>query len=475
MGSLGNLESPPPPTSRISTVVPATPRGDQNDAYQLSYMDLLMKLHYIRSVFFFASKSVQGLTISDLKRPMFPLLDAYSHVSGRIRRSERGRPFVKCNDAGVRIAESERDVTLREWFDENINGCVRELEVDDDGLVHDHVLGPDLGFSPLVFVKFTWFKCGGLCVGLSWAHVLGDAFSALDFITKWSNMLSGHVPPKSLPMPNNQIAPHEEIIMQPINNNNNSNSILVSENPTSIKRATIEGEYWLATNVSHVATHSFHVTSKQLHHLVKATYNNNNNNNNNNGPRNKYFEIISALIWKCVTNIRGNVGSMAVTICTKSCNGSKHGENELFPSNNNGLVLSKIEACLESDISELARIIAEKKMVENHIVKKLVEKEDDEGKEEDFVVYGANLTFVDLEEADLFGVKLNGHKPIMANCSFRGVGDKGVVLVFPAPSGGEENEDDDGDDNNGRIVTVSLPVKELSQLKNKLRGEWGIV
>ncbi|MED6224990.1 hypothetical protein PIB30_089464, partial [Stylosanthes scabra] len=152
MGSLGNLEAPPPPpTSRISTVVPATPRGDQNGAYQLSYMDLLMKLHYIRPVFLFAAKSVQGLTISDLKRPMFPLLDTYSHVSGRIRRSECGRPFVKCNDAGVRIAESERDVTLREWFDENINGCVRE--VGDDGLVHDHVLGPDLGFSPLVFVK----------------------------------------------------------------------------------------------------------------------------------------------------------------------------------------------------------------------------------------------------------------------------------------------------------------------------------
>ncbi|KAL1344730.1 hypothetical protein HN51_018579 [Arachis hypogaea] len=456
MGSLGNLEAPPLLTSRISTVVPATPRGDQNSAYQLSYMDLLMKLHYIRPVFFFASESVQGLTISDLKTPMFPLLDTCSHVSGRIRRSESGRPFVKCNDAGVRIAESHRDVTLREWFDEN-NGCLREV---DDGLVHDHVLGPDLGFSPLVFVKFTWFKCGGLSVGLSWAHVLGDAFSALDFITKWSNILAGHVPvpPKSLQIPNNLTAPDEEIIIQP-----NNNSLLVSENPTSIKRATIVGEYWLASNVSHVATHSFHITSKQLHHLVKAT------SNNNNVLMNKYFEIISALIWKCVTHIRGNVGPKAVTICTKSCNGSKRGENDI--PTNNGLVLSKIEPYLasgKSDISELARIIAEKKMVENHIVKNLVEK--DEGKE-DFFVYGANLTFVDLEEADLFGVKLNGHKPIVANCSFRGVGDQGVVLVFPSPS--KEDSEDGG--NNGRIVTVSLPVKELYQLKNKLGAEWGIV
>lgn len=146
MGSLPDFDTLPPLSSRISTVVPATPREDENGAFQLNYMDLLVKLHYIRPVFFFTSEAVQGLSISDLKKPMFPLLDPYYHVSGRVRRSESGRPFVKCNDAGVRIAESHCDRTLEEWFRENGNGAV-------EGLVHDHVLGPDLAFSPLVFVK----------------------------------------------------------------------------------------------------------------------------------------------------------------------------------------------------------------------------------------------------------------------------------------------------------------------------------
>lgn len=434
MGSLPNLETPPQ-TSRISTVVPATPRGEENSAYNLNYMDLLMKLHYIRSIYLFNSKAVQNLSISDLKAPMFPLLDSYSHVSGRVRISESGRPFIKCNDAGVRIEESHCEKTLREWLDE------KEYSVDE--LVYDHVLGPDLAFSPLVFVKFTFFKCGGLSVGLSWAHILGDAFSAFNFITKWSHTLAGQAPPKSLHMPN---LTKPQFL---------SNSI--SDNPISIKRATTVEEYWLAATDSYVATHTFHITSKQLHHLVTTSISTNTNIN----TKTKYFEIISAMIWKCIGQIRGDFGPRVVTICTTNI--SDRGENE-FPTN--GSVLSKIETSLppgESNISELVKLISEKKMNENHALEKMME--EGEGKD-DFIVYGAKLTFVDLEEANFYGIKIKGQKPILANCDFRGVGDQGVVLVLPGP------EDDNG--NNGRMVTISLPGKELDQLKCKLAQEWDI-
>ncbi|CAL0305606.1 unnamed protein product [Lupinus luteus] len=439
MVPIPNSETPSH-TSRISTVVPATPRGDQNGAFQLTSMDLLMKLHYIRPVFFFTAEAVQGLSISDLKKPMFPLLDMYSHVSGRIRRSESGYPFIKCNDAGVRIAESRCEITLREWFHQNGVYSV-------NGLVHEHVLGPHLSFSPLVFVKFTWFKCGGLSVGLSWAHILGDAFSAFNFITKWSQILVGHKPPKSLHTPN---------IKEP----QSPPTYNIYENPISIKKATVVGEYWLGANNSDVATHSFHFTFKQLQHLVTATSNLSQTTNTAKTKKDSYFEIISAMLLKSIAQIKGDFGTKVLTICTN--NNSNRDGNE-FP--NNGLVLSRIEADLAADISELAWLIAEKKMVENHIMEKLIEK--DEGKE-DYIVYGANLTFVDLEEAEIYEVKLNGHKPIMANCTIHGVGDEGVVLVLPAP------EDIDGG-GSGRIVNVSLPEKELNQLKDKIGKEWSII
>ncbi|OIV97845.1 hypothetical protein TanjilG_12602 [Lupinus angustifolius] len=441
MAPIPNSETPFQ-NSIISTVVPATPREDQNGAFHLTSMDLLMKLHYIRPVYFFTAEAVQGLSISDLKKPMFTLLDMYSHVSGRIRRSESGFPFIKCNDAGVRIAESRCEITLREWFHENGVYSVH-------GLVHDHVLGPHLSFSPLVFVKFTWFKCGGLCVGLSWAHILGDAFSAFNFITKWSQILVGHTPPKSLHTPN-----IKEPKFPPSYN--------IYENPISIKKATVVGEYWLGANNIDVATHSFHFTFKQLQHLVTST--SNQSQITITSKNTSYFEIISAMLMKSIAHIKGEFGTKVLTICTN--NNSNHDENE-FP--NNGLVLSRIEADLEADISELAKLISEKKMVENHIMEKLIEK--DEGKE-DYIVYGANLTFVDLEEAEIYEVKLNGHKPIMANCTIHGVGDEGVVLVLPAP---EDIDDGDGGGGNGRIVTVSLPEKELNQLKDKIGKEWSIV
>ncbi|XP_058781255.1 protein ECERIFERUM 2-like [Vicia villosa] len=427
MSPLPNLD-----TSRISTVVPATPRGEEKSEYNLNYMDLLMKLHYIRSIHLFDSEAVQDLSFSDFKPPMFPLLDSCSHVAGRVRISESGRPFIKCNDAGVRIAEWQCEKSLREWMDE------KEYSI--DGLVHDHVIGPDVEFSPLVFVKFTYFKCGGLSVGLSWAHILGDAFSAFNFITKWSHTLDAQASPKSFHIPKNLTKPKFL-----------SNSI--SDYPISVKKATLVDNYWLPANDSYVATHTFYITSKQLHHLA-TTF-------TSTKTSTKYFEIVSAMIWKSIAQIRGDFGPRVVTVSTTNI--SNGVENE-FPSN--ALLLSRIETKIspgESNLSELVNLIAENKMNENHVLEKLLEGSEGKG---DFIVYGAKLTFVDLEEGDFYGVKINGKKPIMVNCDFRGVGDEGVVLVLPGP------EDDDG--NNGRMVTVSLPGKELDQLKCILEKEWGI-
>ena len=284
-------------------------------------------------------------------------------------------------------------------------------------------------------------------MGLSWSHVLGDAFSAFNFITMWSQTLAGHVPPKSLHMPN----PRELESLH-------SNSVDSVDPISVVKRATIVGEHWLATSDTKVVTHSFYVTSKQVDHLVATTIE-----ATNQPTKISYFEILSALVWKYIAQIRGDSAPNCVTICT---HGTDHRENE-FPTNI-GLVLSIVEAdnvsIGKSDISELAGLIGNKKKVDNHAMEKLVE--ESEGKE-DFIVYGASLTFVDLEEANIYGVKLNGENPIVANCAIHGVGDQGVVLVLPAP-------EDKEDGNNGRMVTVSLPEEELDQLKEKLGGEWGI-
>lgn len=143
MGSttMGSLVS----NIKLSSVVPATATGE-NKVHELTGMDLAMKLHYIQGVYFFRHEAVQGLTTNSLKEPMFTLLDLYSTAAGRIRRSETGRLFIKCNDSGVRIVEAECDKTVDEFFSMNDHSFPR-------GLAHNQALGPDLAFSPLVLIQ----------------------------------------------------------------------------------------------------------------------------------------------------------------------------------------------------------------------------------------------------------------------------------------------------------------------------------
>ncbi|KAJ7965824.1 protein ECERIFERUM 26-like [Quillaja saponaria] len=419
------------PSIKISTVVPAQATSEHKNFYELTNMDLAMKLHYIKAVYFFKREAVQGLTTYDFKKPMFQLLDLYSHVSGRIRKSETGRPFIKCNDAGVRIVEADCDKTIHEWFE--LKGYSL-----DRSLVYCQVLGPHLGFSPLVFMQFTWFKCGGLSVGLSWAHVLGDAFSASNFINMWGQILTGHVPPNAVHVSN----PRKPELPP-----------TVPENPISVKRVNPVGDYWVTASNCKMVTHSFYITATHLDPLVS-----------NQAAKISTFEVLSAIIWKSLFEIREDYGPKTVTICTSNSN--RKG-NEIGP--NNGMVLAIAEANFEIemfDVSELAELMAEKAVVENHLVEEMVEKDEEKG---DFVVYGTNLTFVNLEEANIYGLELNGRKPIFGNYSFNGVGDEGAVLVLPGPT----NEKEEG--GNGRIVTIVLPEKQLEQLKHKLEREWGIV
>lgn len=117
-----------------------------------------MKLHYIKALYFFKNDVVEGLHIHDLKLPMFNLLELYYPISGRIRRYDGGdggggggRPFMKCNDSGVRVVEAKcKNKTIDEWLAMNDNDH-------DEELVYDQLLGPDLGFSPLVFIQVITF------------------------------------------------------------------------------------------------------------------------------------------------------------------------------------------------------------------------------------------------------------------------------------------------------------------------------
>ncbi|KAJ4832855.1 hypothetical protein Tsubulata_001944 [Turnera subulata] len=434
------LKNTPVSGHRLSSVVPGEVTGEAKDR-ELTNLDLALKLHYVRGVYFFRSEAVQGLTINDLKEPMFPWLALYPTTSGRIRRSQAtGRPFIKCNDGGVRIVEAECDQTLEEWLAANDHQYSL-----DSFLVHHQVLGPDLGFSPLVFIQLTWFKCGGICIGLSWSHVLGDPFSASAFMNSWGQIMEGHVPSTPLQVPNHKV-PKNPPSQTP-------------RKPSSPKQVEPVGDHWVTANNCKMETLSIHFTAKQLDNIVSDDC----------GGLDRVanisqFHLLSAIIWKSLSKVRGDSGPRTVTICARNSPPSEHEDPR------NDVVFSVVRAdfsVAKCGVYELAELIAEKQEEEDGLIEEMM-MGDQDGKLEDYIVYGANLTFVNLEGANVYGLELKGHKPAQASYTIEGVGDEGAVLVLPGPESGSKSSDA------GRTVTLILPENQLTKLTNELREKIGV-
>lgn len=426
----------------LSSVVPASVTGEDK-IYEFSNMDLCMKLHYIKGVYFFQdSETIKGLTISELKLPMFRLLEMYNVVSGRIRKDgdKDGRIFIKCNDGGVRIVEAKCINTVAQFLALSINDSATN-----DQLVYNHVIGPDLGFSPLVIVQFTRFKCGGLSVGLSWSHILGDAFSASNFINLWAHILSDEVSLNTM----DQSTTKEFNSIQSVKNSSISFSLKIID-PV--------GDKWLFSNNCDMHKYTFHVSSKKMKQLLSKI-----TERSTQIYKFDRFQVVSAVFWKSLAKVRGELEPKMVTICKKGSNATK---NVLFSNSQMISIVKSAEssAVAETDILELAKILDEKFVDETDLIEELVGGH----RGEDFIVYGANLTFVSLEELNNLGLELKGNKPVFGYYSLSGVGDEGVVMVLPGPKNITE------EDGNGRIVNVILPGDQLPGLKDELLKEWDI-
>ncbi|XP_019253977.1 PREDICTED: protein ECERIFERUM 1-like [Nicotiana attenuata] len=151
-----------------------------------------------------------------------------------------------------------------------------------------------------------------------------------------------------------------------------------------------------------------------------------------------------------------------VTICKKS-----EEKNEGLVGNYQVIGVVKVDQLIrEANPSELARLIKNEIINERLKIDEAIEK--DHGVS-DVDVYGANLTFVNVEGADLYGFDWNGHKPTNVSYLIDGVGDAGTFVVLPA---GTNDSNKDGDD--GRIVTMTLSEDEIMKLKLELNKEWSI-
>ncbi|XAR62537.1 Shikimate O-hydroxycinnamoyltransferase [Bertholletia excelsa] len=424
---------------KVSSVGPGKVTG-QDVVHDPTNMDLAMKLHYLRAVYYFSSQVFEGLTVPRIKEPMFTWLNEYYYACGRFRRSESGRPYIKCNDCGVRFIEAHCAKTLDEWL---------EMEKEDGGLtkllLYHQLIGPELQFSPLVYLQITWFKCGGGSVGLSWAHVLGDAVSASDFMKALGHYMASSRPAQPL-----------KFAQLDTKLGKTTNPTSQAEDPLSVKRVGPVGDNWIATTNCKMEVFSLHLSAPQLSHLqskvcgIAGT---------NSIPP---FESVCALIWKSVAKIRDGPEPKVVTICRNDSHGDASGVSS------NGQMVSVVEAdcsVTEASPKKLAELMTKGAVDERPKIEEAMER--DQGLS-DFIVYGANLTFVDLGAADFHGLELRGEKPVHVNCMIDGIGNEGVVLVLPL------EPRDGGKGSGGKVVTLIVPESHALELKSELKREFSI-
>ncbi|XP_040994247.1 protein ECERIFERUM 26-like [Juglans microcarpa x Juglans regia] len=427
---------------KLSSVGPGRVTGS-DVVHDLSGMDIAMKLHYVKVLYFFSSQAAQGLSLPRFKETVFECFCDFYYTSGRLRRSESGRPYIKCNDCGARFIEAYCDMTIDECLE--MKGFYSDLQ---KLLVSQQVIGPELTFSPPVLIQFTRFKCGGISVGLSWAHILGDAFSAANFMNRWGQIMAtfgSNNTPANLQYKSNT-HDHER----------SKNPTPVHDEPLSLKWVDPVGDHWIVSNNCRMDTFSFHITASQL-----ATLHSETSAGRNRSDQVPIFESICAIIWKCIAKVKlGEETAQArtVTICKSDPRKPTKGVVT------NTQIISSVtldSSVTETDPKRLVTLLVNEAVDERIRMEEVVERDDGVS---DFIVYGANLTFVDLKEADLYGFELNGYKPDLVYCTVNGVGDEGAVFVLPAGPEGSGQANGGG----GRMVTIIFKENLVPELKTEL-------
>ncbi|ESQ56303.1 hypothetical protein EUTSA_v10025273mg [Eutrema salsugineum] len=404
---------------RLSTVG-ATRPSKTGATREPTGLDLAMKLHYLKAAYIYSSETARDLTVKHVKEAMFMLFDQIAWTTGRFWRRDSGRPYIKCNDSGTRFVEGQCNLTVEEWLSKPDRSI-------DEVLVYHQPIGPELSFSPLIYVQMTRFKCGGLALGLNWAHIMGDSFSLLYAFNFWAKAMSGE-----------KIYTLET--SDGIRRFRSPN--LTVKAPVSIKRVDPVGDLWITPNNKKMAKFSFNLSVADQVSPHFPAYGD---------DQTQVFEILAGIIWKCIAKVREEPEPLIVTIIRKD-------PNMLKPKGiRNSQVISSVHVDFpvgEATVEELVKRIAEA-TDERCGIDEIGESCDGNL---DFVVYGAKLTFVDLSELGFYEARVMGKSPESVYYNVEGVGEEGLVVVFPAKNSEE------------RVVTMTLPEEEMESVKLEFKN-----
>nr|AEM63675.1 hydroxycinnamoyl CoA shikimate/quinate hydroxycinnamoyl transferase [Platycodon grandiflorus] len=247
-----------------------------------SNVDLVVPNFHTPSVYFYRPNgSANFFDAKVLKDALSQILVPFYPMGGRLKRDEDGRIEIDCNGEGVLFVEAETDGVVDDFGDFAPTLELRKLIPSVDYSL-------EISAIPLLVLQVTYFKCGGVSLGVGMQHHVADGASGLHFINTWSDMARGldvTLPPfidrtllraRDPPQP---AFPHIEY------------------QPAPTMKAPLEPAN--AQSVPETEISIFKLTREQLNALKAKSK------EDGNTVSYSSYEMLSGHVWRCVCKARG--------------------------------------------------------------------------------------------------------------------------------------------------------------------------
>ncbi|KZV32145.1 spermidine hydroxycinnamoyl transferase [Dorcoceras hygrometricum] len=167
-------------------VQPAEPTW--NGPMPLTEFDQTDVIAHVQTIYFYRPSETwltqKGAIFTTLETSLSRILVHFYPLAGRLRWLDGARLVLECNGKGVQLMEAETDADLDILGDFTASPYFHHL-------IHPINYKAPIEEIPLVIVKLTRFKCGGIALCYSISHAVVDGQSALHLISEWANMARG--------------------------------------------------------------------------------------------------------------------------------------------------------------------------------------------------------------------------------------------------------------------------------------------
>ncbi|XP_024524907.1 shikimate O-hydroxycinnamoyltransferase [Selaginella moellendorffii] len=348
----------------VSTVVPQIPTRQPCVLALSNFQSYFSFERYIKQVFYFSAPGSSALKQHDdqeeeeedqeqkspridnhdeeefqrlvcsMRESLSRLLVPYYPLAGRMRRRERLTTIqeLHCNDAGVMVVAAMANTAL---------GDARQCPIEHELYPEPRVRDP--ANAPLLKIQVTKFQCGGIAVGVLTCENILDASSSFPFLRAWGEIHRGLALGVAPSFDSSVLKPRD-----PPQVNLPVRDYVVAPPPAS----TVEAMAKSSQDAIPDRQRLFHIAPDRVRELVAEVQRGRFFSSRDEPPPSS-FEAISAMIWKCVADVKDLDDSESMTyIYALSTKGPKRWSPEI-PSHYCGS--SAHIPCLAAPVGEIRK------------------------------------------------------------------------------------------------------------------------